>query len=268
MPRRTKRSLNIPDDCRSCAVRDEALCAALSDDDLHVIEHFKAGNRVIEAGCDLYYQGEPCSELYTLLDGWVYLYQILEDGRRQILDFALPGAFLGFQPDLDAPMMHSAQCLTDVAVCVFPRKNLLDLFRHHPELALRMAWITARDRTLANEHLTNIGRRVARERVAHLLLELFYRVRLAHPSPHSDSVELPLTQEHIGDALGLTSVHVNRTLRQLREAGLVIFSGRNMQVLDPDMLAEVAGFDSETVLQRPAREGEPIPRAPATPPIA
>ncbi len=131
-----------------------------------------------------------------------------------------------------------------------------------------MAWITARDRTLANEHLTNIGRRVARERVAHLLLELFYRVWLAHPSPHSDGVELPLTQEHIGDALGLTSVHVNRTLRQLREAGLVTISGHNMQVLDPDMLAEVAGFDSEKVLQRPAREGEPIHRAPASPPIA
>jgi CRP-like cAMP-binding protein len=205
---------------------------------------------VIDAGTDIYYQGEPCDELYTLLDGWVYLYQILEDGRRQILDFALPGAFLGFQGSLGAPMTHSAQCLTDIAVCVFPLNNLLDLFRRHPELALLMALITARVWTLANEHLTNVGRRTARERVAHLLLELFFRVRLCDPSPHGDTIELPLTQEHIGDALGLTSVHVNRTLRRLREDGLLAVSGRTLRVLDPDQLAEVAGFDSEAVLQR------------------
>ncbi len=265
MPRRSKRQLNIPSNCRTCGVRDEALCAPLSDGEIHIIERFKAGNRVLEAGTDLYYQGEPCGELYTLLDGWVSLYQILEDGRRQILDFALPGAFLGFQPDLGAPMMHSAECLTDVGVCVFPRKNLFDLFRQHPELALRMAWITARDRTLANEHLTNVGRRVARERVAHLLLELFYRVRLAHPSPHGEGVELPLTQEHLGDALGLTSVHVNRTLRRLREAGLVTVGGHTMQVLDPDALAEIAGFDSEAVLQRPDPEIKVRRRTRATP---
>ncbi len=249
-----RRSLSIPANCRTCAVRDEALCAPLSDRELGIVEHFKAGNRVIPAGSDLFHQGEPSSELYTLLDGWVFLYQILEDGRRQILDFALPGAFLGFQPDLAAPMAHAAHCLTDVAVCVFPRKNLFGLFRKHPELALRMAWITARDWTLANEHLTNLGRRSARERVAHLLLELFYRVRLGHPSAHGGTIELPLTQEHIGDALGLTSVHVNRTLRQLRESGLVGLSGRTLRVLDPDALADVAGFDTEVALQRASFE--------------
>ncbi|MFQ5784467.1 MAG: Crp/Fnr family transcriptional regulator [Alphaproteobacteria bacterium] len=231
-------------------MREEALCAPLSDGEIGIVERFKSGNRVIDAGSDLYFQGEPCAELYTLLDGWVFLYQILEDGRRQILDFSLPGAFLGFQPDLAAGRTHSAQCLTDVAVCVFPSKNLLGLFRAYPELALRMAWITARDRTLANEHLTNIGRRTARERVAHLLLEIYFRVRLGDPSPHADAIELPLTQEHIGDALGLTSVHVNRTLRQLREAGLVAVEGRTLRVLDPDTLADVAGFDSEAVLPR------------------
>ena len=251
MARGSKVALNIPSNCRVCSVREETLCAPLADHEIDIVERFKSGNRVFRAGTDIYFQGEPSRELYTLLDGWVFLYQILEDGRRQILDFALPGAFLGFQPNLDAPMAHSAQCLSDVATCVFPRNSLLDLFRAHPELALRMAWITARDWTLANEHLTNVGRRSARERVAHLLLELFYRVRLAHPSPHGDTIELPLTQEHIGDAIGLTAVHVNRTLRGLRESGLLTMTGRTLRVLDPDALAEVAGFDSETVLQRP-----------------
>ena len=254
MVRRAKTALQIPANCRACSVRDEALCAPLADREIEIVERFKSGNSVFAAGTDLYSQGAPCKDLYTILDGWVFLHQILEDGRRQILDFALPGAFLGFQPDLDADMAHSAQCLTDVAACIFPRKNLLDLFRAHPELALRMAWINARDWTLANEHLTNVGRRTARERVAHLLLELFYRVRLPDPSPHGDTIELPLAQEHIGDALGLTAVHVNRTLRGLRESGLVLVGGGTLRILDPDALAEVAGFDSEVLFQRPTPE--------------
>ena len=214
------------------------------------MENFKSGNLTIPAGVDLYSQDEVCSDLFTLLDGWVFLYQILADGRRQILDFALPGAFLGFQPDLDSPASHSAYGLTDIAVCVFPRKNLFDLFRSHPELALRMAWITARDGALAREHLTNVGRRSARERVAHLLLELFYRVSRKSGMKNNSSIDLPLTQEHIADALGLTTVHVNRTLRGLRQADLLEISGRTLTVRDPDMLAEIAGFDAEAARER------------------
>lgn len=231
-------------------MRNEALCAPLSDGEIAVVEQFKSGNRTIPAGVDLYSQNEICSDLYTLLDGWVCLYQILEDGRRQILDFALPGAFLGFQPDLDAPASHSAYCLTEIAICVFPRENLFDLFRAHPELALRMAWITARDGALAREHLINVGRRSARERVAHLLLELFYRVRRKIGDGHVNSIELPLTQEHIADALGLTAVHVNRTLRGLRQSKLLGFQGRTLTIREPALLAEVAGFDAEAVLDR------------------
>jgi len=250
MSHRPKKLLNIPSNCRTCSVRNEALCAPLSDGEIAVVEHFKSGNCTLPAGAGLYSQDEVCSDLYTLLDGWVSLYQILEDGRRQILDFALPGAFLGFQPNLDAPASHSAYCLTDIAVCVFPRENLFDLFRAHPELALRMAWITARDGAMAREHLTNVGRRSARERVAHLLLEPFYRVRRKADARQENSINLPLTQEHIADALGLTTVHVNRTLRGLRQADLLDISGRTLTVRDPAMLAEIAGFDVEAARER------------------
>lgn len=250
MGRRVQRTLNIPANCRGCGVRNDAICAPLSDDEIGVVEKFKTGNRRIVAGADLYCQDQSSDELYTLLDGWVYLYQILEDGRRQIFDFALPGAFLGFQPELSALPSHSAQCLTDIAVCVFPRERLLDMFRAHPELALRMVWISARDGALAREHLTNVGRRSARERVAHLLLELFYRVTRGDPSPENHSVDLSLTQEHIADALGLTTVHVNRTLRALREADLLAMRGCTLSVVNPAALAEMAGFDPDVVLSR------------------
>ena len=113
-----------------------------------------------------------------------------------------------------------------------------------------MAWITARDAALAREHLTNVGRRSARDRVAHPLLELFYRVRRRGASPGDNALELPLTQEHIADAPGLTMVHVNRTLRALREADLLAMRGRMLRILDPEALAELAGFDPDIVLSR------------------
>lgn len=226
-------------------MRKTSLCAPLSDAELAIVEAFKSGDRVVRAGTDLYAQGEPCKELYTVVSGWVFQYKLLEDGRRQIARVALPGDFVGFQPDLSANLDHAAQALTDARLCVFPREGMLALFRAHPELAIRLTWMIARDEGQARERLTSLGRRTARERVAHFLLELFYRLRLRDAEPVGASIPLPLTQEHLGDALGLTAVHVNRTLRQLREDGLIRIADRTLHVLDPDGLAVIAGFDDE-----------------------
>lgn len=232
--------------CAACAVRDQSLCAPLSDQELGVVEGFRSGTRRVAAGQDLLVQGEPATELYNLISGWAFTYQLLEDGRRQIDKIGLPGDFLGFQADLERPMGYSVHALTDCEVCVFPRRNLLELFREKPSLALRLTWMIARDESLARERLTSVGRRSALERIGYFLLDLYYRVRLREPSPVGAEIPLPLTQEHIGDALGLTSVHVNRTLRELREMGLLTVAGRRLHIMDPDGLADVAGVDEDT----------------------
>ena len=250
MPRRGAKKPYIPIDCQACQVRDIGICAPFSGEALGALETFKAAERMYAPGRDFLVQGESADEFFTVLDGWAFLYELLEDGRRQILDFCLPGAFFGFQPDLSAPVTYSAQALTDMSVCVFPRSRVADFVRQHPELGLRMACVAARDQYLAFRHLSNVGRRTARERVASLLLELFFRVRLHSPASSGDKIVIPLTQEHIGDALGLTSVHVNRTLRQLREEKLLTLKGGSLQVLDPDRLAEVAGFESDVAFLR------------------
>jgi len=189
------------------------------------------------------------------LDGWAYLYEILEDGRRQILDFSLPGALIGFQPHAASELTYSAQALTSISVCSFSRKRFNDFARTYPEMALRLASIAARDQYLAFHHLSNIGRRTARERVANLLLELFYRARVQSDVAPGDSIDMPLTQEQIGDAVGLTNIHVNRMLRDLRLAGLLEIipavppnRGGTLRILDPDRLAEEAGFVEDVVL--------------------
>ena len=235
-------------DCQSCGARRDGLCHGSAPEALRVIAACRQSDREIRAGNDLFSLGEPCDAIYNLVDGWMFLYSILADGRRQILHFALPGAILGFHPGQGAMTTYGAQALTDAVVCVIPRKNLAPISRQHPEIGMRLASLISMDRSLAFDHLTSVGRRSARGRVAHLLLELFVRYRAQWPGNRIEEMRLPLTQEHIGDATGLTFVHVNRVLRDLRQDGILEFHYRRLRILDPDKLIDGAGIDPELTM--------------------
>lgn len=243
MARGSEGSGKIPVDCQSCPARVDGLCEGPGV--FEVVAQFKSGDRVIEAGRDLFSIGEPCEAIYNVVEGWLFLYNLLEDGRRQILYFALPGAVLGFHPGRGAIATYSAQALTDAIVCVVPRESLDPLSRQHPEVGMRLVWLISRGLSLAYDHLTSIGRHPARQRVAHLLLELYIRYRMQWPGSRIEEMHLPLTQEHIGDATGLTGVHVSRVLRDLRKDGIVDFRYRRLRILDPDKLIDVAGTDPQ-----------------------
>jgi len=232
-------------DCESCQARANGLCAGHNREVLRAISGYRSCDRHLTAGQDLFRHGEPCDAVYNLVDGWVFHYSLLADGRRQILDFALPGALLGFDPEAEAGMSYSAQALTEAVVCVIPRKALHALSRQHPEVGLRLASLMSYERNLSFAHLTSVGRQTARERVAHLILELFVRFRSRWPGHRVEEMRLPLTQEHIGDATGLTGVHVNRVLGDLRKDGILTFSYRRLSILDPDRLVDEAGIDPE-----------------------
>jgi CRP/FNR family transcriptional regulator len=192
----------LPIDCQSCRARRDGLCTGLAPETLRIIAGHRSGDRKLLAGQDLFGLGEPYDALYNLVDGWMFRYTLLEDGRRQILDFALPGAVLGFHPAQGAMSTFGAEALTEATLCVIPHKAIEPLSRKHPEIALRLAWLIARDRSMAFDHLTSVGRHSARERVAHLLLELYIRCRWQWPERRIEELRLPLTQEHIGDATG------------------------------------------------------------------
>ena len=217
-------------------------------DVLHVISRYKSADRVVTAGSDLFRVGEKGDAIYCLVDGWVALYNLQADGRRQILQFALPGAVLAFVPARGAMMHYSAQALTDAVVCTIPHENLGPLSRHNQEIGMQLAGLIAQDRSLAYDHLSSIACSSARARVAYLLLELFVRHRLRWPGHRSEEMHLPLTQEHIGDATGLTGVHVNRVLRDLCKEGIVEFHYRRLQIMNPDKLVDVAGIEPRVVL--------------------
>ncbi len=249
MDNRLSEAPTVPVNCGGCPVRHLTVCRPLKRQRLEIVQNFKNGDRVLPAGSQLYRPGAACPELYNLLDGWVSLYRVLESGRCQILGFALPGAFLGFQPDLHGPMLHGAECITDVAVCIFPRRPFPALIERHRGLAVQLAQMLSRDAIYAHDNLTNIGTRQAHARVAHLLLGLYMRLNGGRLKAANQEVEIPLTQTHLADALGLTSVYVNVTLRQLREEGLLSFKRRRLLILDPVGLAAVADYDGEAVAQ-------------------
>jgi CRP-like cAMP-binding protein len=225
--------------------------------ELGTIADLEAGARVIPIGSDLYRQGDICFTYFIVLNGWIALSMLLDDGSCQILDFALPGAILGFQQAPNAPMYHSARCLSVVRVYAFPRRKLDIIIETNPRLAILLCRQVTANEARAHDHLANIGLRDARHRIAHLLLELYVRVRGRLPAERGETIQLPLSQGQIGQALGLTYVHVCRTLQILREQKIVSLANHRLEIIDPEALRATAGIEHEV----PERQqvGRPAP---------
>ena len=215
--------------------------------ELGMITDLEAGARVISAGSDLYRQGDICSTYFIVLNGWIALSVLLDDGSCQILDFALPGAVLGFQSSPKAPMYHSARCLSIVRVYAFPRRKLDIIIETNPRLAVLLCRQVTADGARAHDHLANIGLRDARQRIAHLLLELYVRVRGCLPAEPTATIQLPLSQGQVGQALGLTYVHVCRTLQLLREQKIVHLANHTLEIIDPGALMTAAGIEPDVL---------------------
>lgn len=223
--------------CVGCQVRRQTICAPLTDAQLREVEATRLHDQVIPRGGHLLHAGENGGAFFTIKTGWVMLYSVLPDGRRQIHEFALPGSFIGYEAEGSKPLSYSAEALTDVTACVLPREGTTRLLRRMPDLALSFACTAWHSQAHAFQHQSSLGRRNARERIAHLLHDLHSRALL---NGLHEPLALPLTQEHIGDALGLTPVHVSRTLKTLRDEGIVSTSGHVLEVLDAGRLAEAA----------------------------
>jgi CRP/FNR family transcriptional regulator, anaerobic regulatory protein len=213
--------------------------------ELAAIADLEAGARVVPAATDLYRQGEVCSTCFVVLSGWIALSALLDDGSCQILDFALPGAVLGFQSAAPAPMYHSARSLSITRVFAFPRSQLDTIIENNPRLALLLCRQITSDEARAHDHLANLGLRGARERIAHLLLEIYVRLRHRLPDEPGETLHLPLSQNHIGQALGLTYVHVSRTLQALRQERVVRFANQTLEIIDPAALLAAAGIETD-----------------------
>lgn len=215
---------------------------ALSEDELAVLSRLHDRRRSFVAARDLVHQGQSGQAAYILSSGWVCSYKIQPDGTRQIVDFQVPGDFLGLRSVLLRTSDHSFEPIVESQAAEVLASDLLKAFAETPRLATAILWAASRDEAMVVEHLVGIGRRDADARMAHFLLELGSRLALVGLGS-KEGYDCPLTQYHLADALGLTAIHVNRVLRQLREGGLVTFREGHVTFGDYDGLVNLAGFD-------------------------
>ncbi|MDP1027240.1 Crp/Fnr family transcriptional regulator [Sphingomonas sp. KR1UV-12] len=198
--------------------------------------------RATPAGTYLLREGDPPTICAVLVTGYALRHKITRHGVRQIVSLQIPGEALDFQHLSLHTADHNIQTLTQADLALVPMQAVHDLAARHPAIAdaiLRHVQIEA---SIAREWMVNIGRRTARERLAHLLCEFACRLD-AQGLVNGEGYELPMTQEQIGDALGLTSVHVNRSIRALEEEGLITRARRVISFPDIQRLRSVADFN-------------------------
>jgi CRP-like cAMP-binding protein len=193
-------------------------------------------------GSSLADQGEGRNDVSVLMSGWAFRYRTLPDGKRQILDFIFSGALIGF--GVGNTNHYGVETITNCTVATLPFGEFRRLLTACPALAGQVVESMAGSEIRAYEHMTSLGRRSARERIAALIVELASRTQCKELGIRNYSIELPLTQTMIGDALGLSNEHVCRILGKLADIGVVEIDNRELHVLDQKTLMREAGMDS------------------------
>ena len=236
--------------CYECALRACGLFKPITPEELSAINDIKSDHILAPAGTEIIRAGDESPELYTLYSGWGFRFKMLPDGRRQILNFLLPGDLLGLQAAMFDAALYGIEALTDVQLCVLPRRKIWDLFGQMPGLAFDVAWLGSREESITDENLASVGRRNALERVAALIVALYKRAKLLG-LVNEESFAFPLTQQHIADALGLSLVHTNKTLARLRRMGMFSQTNGTITLSNPRVLERVAQYFDEEIAKRP-----------------
>jgi len=222
---------------------------ALSDAEVAHLRALHEPRRKFPRHREIFVAGRRYDHICILSKGFVSRYRVLSDGKRQVLNLALPGDLIGFPACLFEVAVNSVAALTDVEVSPIPLDKLFDVFASLPRVGAALFWSAAREVAMYGEHLVDLGRRSAYERLGHLIMELLVRLRAVGLADEV-SYTLPLSQEVIADVLGLSVPHVNRMIRRLREEGLVTIESQRVVVLDPGSLAALAGFEENYLTPR------------------
>jgi CRP-like cAMP-binding protein len=229
----------------------------LSDSDRMWLSKVLGSGRQIAARTDIVHEGDDPRGANVILDGWACRYKQFADGRRQIISLLLPGDLCDPHAFLLDKTDHAICALTPVTLAQIPGSTLQELTTRSPALDLafhREALATA---AIQREWTVSLGSRTGIERLAHLFCELHARLA-AIGLADGNTCPMPITQNDLADALGQTSVHINRTLQELRGMGLITLRSRRLTIHDPDGLARLARFDP-TYLHFTVSAERPVP---------
>lgn len=224
-------------------VRKLLLHASLDEQDQKAILALPHAARQVEAGRYIVREGDKPTHCCLVVTGFAIRHKLVEGGGRQIVNIHLAGDMVDLQNSLLAVADHNVQTLTRTQAAFIPREALIELAFDRPAVGKALWLETLVEASIAREWIANVGRRDARARIAHLLCEFAYRLNAVGLGEKSD-YQLPMTQEQLADTVGLTSVHVNRTLKALDADGLTTRSNRAITINDWKRMAEAADFRS------------------------
>ena len=198
----------------------------------------------VKRGQRLTAEGQTGHKVFVLHSGWACSHKDLADGQRQVISFPIAGDCVGMRSALLRTADHSFSALTDAMVTSVDAADIMQCVTDFPRLGMALFWAASRDEAMIVEHLVSVGRRSGVERMAHFFLELAERLRLIGVAAQTE-FRCPLTQFVLADALGMTAIHVNRVLRELRELGLLTIRNGSVRMYDVDRLKKLAGFQGD-----------------------
>lgn len=227
----------------SAFLRKMEFVTDLSFGDREALRQICSDIRSLPAKKDIISQGDQAKQVYLVVEGWAERYELLDDGSRQITAFLLPGDLSDQHVTALGKMDHNIRTITSCRVAYISNRELDVLATERPEIARALQWSTLVDQAVLREWIVNNGRRNAYQRLAHLLCELHARLSRVGLANELDC-NFPLTQIDLADALGLTSVHVNRMLQRLRNEGLIELNHQILLIPNLERLCEAGGFSS------------------------
>ena len=222
----------------------------LADADIDAIRNILEGQRQVRKRTDIVVQGYKYRKLGFVEAGMAASYKLLHNGKRQILGVILPGNLIGFPASFYDRANFSVVAITDMSIQVCSFDAFMQACCQRPLLTMALLWLAVEETATYADHIIDTGRRTPIERVAHFFLELHSRLEALGDATNT-TFELPLSQEAIGDVLGLSAPHVNRVLRRLREDGLVTIDGHTVTLNDLEALQTMTQFESLTIAPSP-----------------
>ena len=216
--------------------------AQLTDDDRAVLERVSHKSRHISTNNDIITEGMRPEAVNLVMRGFACRYKLLPDGKRQIIAFLVPGDFCDLNVSLLGEMEHTIGTGWGCDIVEIPKATIDELIQNHPRIRRALQWSTLVDEATLRAWLVSMGQRSADKQMAHLICELLVRLQAVGVAD-ADGFDFPLSQNDIGDTLGLSVVHVNRTLQELRGLKLVSWKHKRVHIPDVERLKAYAGFD-------------------------
>jgi CRP-like cAMP-binding protein len=228
--------------------------ADLTDEDRQVLEKVITEPRIVDPRQDMIHEGDRPENVHLILEGFACRYKLLPGGERQIMAYFVPGDLCDLHVSILGEMDHSIATLSRCKVVYIPRRAIEEITENNGRINRALWWATLVDEATLREWLVNMGRRPADKQLAHLLCELLVRLQAVGLATEN-SYDFPVTQAELADTLGISTVHVNRMLQQLRKDGLLTLQGNRLTITDVDGLKGLADFNPNYLHLTRRRDG-------------